>query len=98
MEIIEKIHQLREERGWSVNNLAMESGLTQSTLSSMLGRNTPPKIDTLKMICNALGITLSQFFLEDEEMEVVTKEEKELILAYRGLSKKKQKALLEFLK
>ena len=98
MNVIERIHQLRKDRGWSVNYLAMEAGLTQSTLSSMLGRNTPPKIDTLFALCNAFGITLSQFFLEAEEMEIITKQEKELIALYRNLSSDKKIAILELLK
>ena len=31
MEVLERIDELRKEKGWSVNNLAMEAGLTQST-------------------------------------------------------------------
>jgi transcriptional regulator with XRE-family HTH domain len=98
MNVIERIHQLRKERGWSVNNLAMEAGLTQSTLSSMLGRNSPPKIETLISLCNAFGITLAQFFSDKEDMEIVTKEEKELIALYRRLPNDKKQALIELIK
>ena len=98
MNVIQRIHQLRKERDWSVNNLAMEAGLTQSTLSSMLGRNTPPKIETLDCLCKAFGITLAQFFADAEEMEIVTSEEKELLALYRSLTSDKRKALLELMK
>jgi len=97
MNIIERIHQLRNERGWSVNNLAMEAGLTQSTLNSILTRNTPPKIETLQSLCSAFKITLAQFFMADEQLEIVTANEKELLSAFRRLSTKKQKALLALL-
>ena len=97
MNVIERIHQLRFERGWSVNNLAMEAGITQSTLNSILSRNTPPKIETLQLLCNAFKITLAQFFVEDEEFELVNKNEKELLTSFRQLSLKKQQALLEIL-
>ena len=49
-------------------------------------------------LCNAFGITLSQFFLEEEEMEIITKQEKELIALYRNLSSDKKIAILELLK
>ena len=97
MNVIERIHQLRTERGWSVNNLAMEAGLTQSTLNSILSRNTPPKIETLQLLCNAFKITLAQFFLEDEKVEIISTKEKELLTAYRKLPEKKQKALLSLI-
>ena len=76
----------------------MEAGLTQSTLSSMLGRNSPPKIETLISLCNAFGITLAQFFSDKEDMEIVTKEEKELIALYRRLPNDKKQALIELIK
>ena len=66
MTIIEKIDKLRIERGWSVNNLAMEAMLTQSTLNNLYMRNTEPKISTLRAICNAFGITLAEFFTDEE--------------------------------
>ena len=97
MNVIERIHQLRIEHGWSVNNLAMEAGMTQSTLNSILSRNTPPKIETLQLLCNAFKITLAQFFLEDEEIEIVSAKEKELLAAYRKLPENKQKALLNLI-
>ena len=97
MDIIQRIHHFRAERNWSVNNLAMEAGLTQSTLGSMLSRNTPPKIETLQLICDAFGITLAQFFLEEEEIEILTAKEKELIEAYRKLPPSKQKALFNLI-
>lgn len=65
MTILEKIDQLRKERGWSVNNLAMEAMLTQSTLNNLYTRKTDPKISTLTQICNAFGITLAEFFSEE---------------------------------
>lgn len=97
MDVIGRINQLTEQRGWSVYKLSLEAGITQSTLASMLMRKTPPKIDTLQSICDAFGITLSQFFLEDEQIEVVTKTEKELLKTFRNLPLKKQQALLDLL-
>lgn len=97
MNVIDRIHELREQRNWSVYTLALEAGLTQSTLASMLQRNTPPKIDTLQCICDAFGITLAQFFLENEQIEVLSAKEKELLNAYRQLPDKKQQALLNLI-
>ena len=65
MLILEKIDALRRERGWSVNNLAMEAMLTQSTLNNLYMRKAEPKISTLRAICGAFGITLAEFFAED---------------------------------
>ncbi len=98
MDINKKIEKLRFQRGWSMYELAQEAGITQSTLTSMMKRGNPPKIDTLECICEAFGITLSQFFMEDEELEILSKKEKELISSFRKLPEVKQQALVELLK
>lgn len=98
MDINKKIEKLRFQRGWSTYELAQEAGITQSTLTSMVKRGNPPKIDTLQSICEAFGITLAQFFIEDEQMEVLTKNEKELIDLVRRLPETKKQALIVLLK
>ena len=97
MDINKKIEKLRFQRGWSTYELAQEAGITQSTLTSMIKRGNPPKIDTLSCICEAFGITLAQFFIEDEELEVLSKTEKELVSLFRKIPSKKQQALIDLL-
>ena len=96
MDVIERIEKLRKERGWTVYMLALESGVTHSTLATMYQRNTPPKIETLQLICEAFGITLAQFFLEDEKVEILSAKEKEFLTAYRKLPENKQKSIINF--
>lgn len=92
MEILERIEALRKEKGWSINYLAMESGLTQSTLNNLYSRKTEPKISTLRAICGAFGITLADFFKEEEEKD------DELIRRVKRLSKENKQALLQIVK
>ncbi len=98
MDIIEKIKQLRDERGWSTNQLALEAELTQSTVSTLLTKpNALPSLDTLMSLCGAFGITLAQFFAEDEDSELVSAQEKNLIEQFRKLPKKKKRAVIDLL-
>lgn len=62
MDVLEKIVKLREERHWSEYQLAEKSGLTQSTISSWYRKDMLPSIPSLAKICDAFGITISQFF------------------------------------
>ena len=98
MDINKKIETLRFQRGWSMYELAQEAGITQSTLTSMIKRGNPPKIDTLERICEAFGITLAQFFMDDEQLEILSKNEKDLISLFRRLSETKQQNLIDLLK
>lgn len=98
MDIIERIKELRDERGWSTNRLALEAELTQSTVSALLTRATSlPSLDTLTHLCDAFGMTLAQFFLEEEQSELVSEQEKQLIEQYRKLPDQKKKAVLTLL-
>lgn len=98
MDIIERIKELRDARGWSTNQLALEAEITQSTVSTLLTKpNSLPSLDTLIRLCNAFGITLAQFFMEDEQSEFVSAQEKLLIGQYRKLPDKKKKAVLALL-
>ena len=92
MDVLEKIDKLRKERGWSVNYLAMEAELTQSTLNNLYTRKTEPKISTLRSICKAFGITLAEFFNDEETAD------DELIRRVKGLSDENKLALLQLLK
>lgn len=95
MEISKKIDRMRIERGWSINYLAMEAMLTQSTVNNMFTRQTDPKISTLKAICNAFGITLSEFFSEESTTDDLTTE---LNSRISRLSAEQKQALLIILK
>ncbi len=97
MTILEKIDKLRKERGWTVNYLAMEAGLTQSTLNNLYSRNAEPKISTLRAICGAFGMTLAEFFAEDDENEDGQWLNRQLGYKISQLSESQKKALLTFL-
>lgn len=97
MNVIEKIESLRKARDWSVNKLAMEAMIPQSTLSSILQRKASLNIDTLEHICEGFGITLAQFFIDNEKTESVTALEKVLLENFRKMSKEKKQALIDLL-
>lgn len=61
-----RILELCEQRGWTINHLALQCGLTQSTLNNIIsGRNAGMNILTIKKLCDGLGITIQDFFQSD---------------------------------
>ena len=70
MDVHKRLRQLLNERGWTEYRLSKKCGLSESTLANIFRRNTMPSITTLEAICNGFGITLSQFFAEDEMVEL----------------------------
>ena len=70
MDIHNKLQHLLDERGWTRYQLAKRCGLSESTIANIFRRNTMPSIGTLESICDAFGITLSQFFAEGMMIEL----------------------------
>ena len=95
MNVIDKIRKLQWERGWTDYKLAQAADISQSSLATLYARRTPPKSEMLQRICEALAITLAQFFLEDEQIEVLSEREKKILSSFRKLSPEKQQALIE---
>ncbi len=64
---VNRIYQLCKERTITPNALSYMSGISQSTVKSILnGESKNPGIVTLKKICDGLDITLIDFFDTDE--------------------------------
>ena len=71
-----RIMQLCDERDISINKLATLSALPPSSIKNILyGKSHNPKILTVKMLCDGLGITLGEFFNTKEfdalEQEII---------------------------
>ena len=65
--VINRLMRLCEERRWTVNHLANVSGVSTSTVKSILyGNSRNPGIVTIKKLCDGFGITLNEFFSGSE--------------------------------
>ena len=98
MELAEKRKKICEAKGSTPYTLAKEAGISSSTISEFLKGNSKPRIDTLLIICNQLGISMTDFLEEREVMEQYAKEEEELVKVYRSLSGEKRKQLGTYVK
>lgn len=92
MDTHERLRQLLNDRGWTEYKLSKESGLAQATIGNIFRRNTVPSITTLATICKGFGITLSQFFAENEMAEL-TPELKNLFNNWVNLTAEQKKAV-----
>lgn len=58
---------LLEEKHMSIHRLSTESAVSPSTIKNILyGKSINPGIVTIKMLCDGLGITLTDFFDTEE--------------------------------
>jgi len=96
-EIIERIQSLCKARSWTSYRLAKESGITYSTLCTMLHKANAPSIPTLIKICDGFGITLAQFFDAQDDRALLSDADKVHLLRWKKLSKENQKTVEKFM-
>ena len=60
--ILNTITAYREERKWSLYDLAVHAEMKSTTISTWYNENAIPSIPSLVKICDAFQITLSEFY------------------------------------
>ena len=87
-----RIKELRERKGFTVNKLANLAGISQSYLRDVELGNKNPTVETLSYFCDALDISLQEFFSEK-----ISEINPFLLSAILKLSDTQQIKLAEFL-
>ena len=82
----------------SMYALSQKTNISQSSLCNLMKRGSIPTFFTLDRICEGLGITLAQFFAEDNERPDLTQEQKKLLETWNGLSDKEKKAVETYIR
>lgn len=97
-DVLNRIQDEKQKRGWTEYTLAKNSELSQSTISSWYRKDLEPSLSSLEKICRGLGITLSQFFSSENYTGSLSSDQVELLEVWEGLSPEQRSALLELLR
>lgn len=93
MNVGERIIELRTARGITTNKLANMAGVSQSHLREIeLGKRNPT-VETLSFFCDALGVSLADFFSDAESGTVNPL----LLTAVKNLTESQQLKLADFI-
>lgn len=96
--VLERISELREQKKWTEYQLSEHSGLTQSTISSWYRKDILPTLPSLERICIAFGISISQFFDDNNsEITLINQKQKQLLEYASKLDNDQYDALINFL-
>ena len=96
MDILERILEERKKRNWSEYQLAQNSGITQSTISTWYRKKMQPSISSLEKICAGFGITLADFFSDSEAVEL-SEDQKSILKRWDSLDKDQKTVILNLL-
>ena len=97
MDIKKLLNKALKNKGFTRYRLAKEGNISESTLTNIFTRGNCPTLGTLEIICDTLGITLSQFFAENDMIEA-TDEVKELFNEWAFLTSTQKEAVLQTIK
>ena len=92
-DVMARLHELMDSRGWSTYELSQRAGLAGSTLQTMVLRGNQPSLGTIKAICGAMGITLEQFVCDRNGQ--YQNDEQELMHNYGLLTAEQQRLVRE---
>ena len=94
MDVLQKLRQLG---GITDYRIAKEAKLSPNTVSNIFRRGTLPSVSTLEALCGAFGITVAQFFAQDEMVEV-SPEVRELLKEWKVLTDTQKAAVLQVMR
>lgn len=94
MDIGNRIKHFREQKNYTINKLANKAGVSQSYLRDVELENKNPTLSFLSLICDALDISLKDFFSDESETSI---QSDPVVQAVYKLSPQQKATLLEFL-
>lgn len=90
MNIMERIDFLCQQHNISKYRLSQITGISQSAFSKMARQQSSLSLETIQRICDALGISMAQFFSESREYPDLTAQQTQLLSSWNLLDAKKR--------
>lgn len=94
MDITKRVDDLCKLYGMSKYRLSQITGISQSAFSKMSRQQSSLSIETIHRICDALGISMAQFFAEPHQYPDLTPQQITLLTHWDKLSKEKKDFVL----
>ncbi|MDO5338087.1 MAG: helix-turn-helix transcriptional regulator [Eubacteriales bacterium] len=98
IEPISHIKELCAERNWSYYQLAKSSGLSYSTVSTLLNNTNLPSLTTLEKICSGFGISIAEFFDPGHDTCGLSQEQQKCLQLFNALPDSKKELAIAFMK
>ena len=95
--VSERLKYYMEQRGMTIYALAKASGLPWQTVKNIVNQMNNPTVATMEMLCQGLGITVSQFFAENESANTLTAEQEYLLKRWNMISEEEKRIFNDLL-
>lgn len=98
MDVGARLMKLRTEKGFTKYRMAEITGISHTHIGNIENGSKVPNIDTLSRLLEPLGVSLSEFFAEDDSLFCLTPQEQEFMKLLRTLPPDKADMMLQFIK
>jgi len=95
--VADRVLELCKARSWSLYRLAHEADMPYSSLSTVLYKTASPSLVSIEKICSGFGITLSQFFSEENELAKLTADERECLLRWKQVDSDDKRLVFSYM-
>ena len=96
-DVLQRITDLRLARGLSVYRLAKLSGIPQSTIATWYQKKLSPPIDKIERVCDAMDVSLAEFFRTAEDCYVGNAEDAIFLEKWHTLPEKERDTVTSLL-
>ena len=97
IDVVARIKELMEKKYWTSYELSAQTGISTNAIYDWFKAGAVPSLGNIEKICEAMGITLEQFFCGDEAYNL-SPEERELLSSWFSLSEFERSAVMNLIK
>ena len=98
MDIGKRLQDIRQKKQISVYRLSQDTGISTSHINSIERGEKHPSVETLCRLIKPLGISMSEFFNEENTIAYLNDDEKEIVEFYRTMPNDSADALLQLVR
>ena len=91
-----RLSELCKKHDYTRYRLSQLTGMSQTALAKIFSGESIPTIPTLEKLCDALGITLAQFFTKDGVLPDLTEEQRKILEIWDSLESREKEIMFSF--
>lgn len=94
--IVDRVNELLAQKGWTGYELSKQTGISTNAIYDWSKTGATPSLANIVKICEAFGITLSQFFCRSEAYSL-TEDENRILQEWFALSDIEKEAIMHMI-
>lgn len=95
-DVVGRIDELCKGRGWTYYELSNRAGLSVNAMYNWRSKGSVPTLPIIEKICEAMDITIAEFFMGVDNSDLAT-DEKDILNAWINLSDSEKQTIFHII-